>query len=94
MKTLKPRSTTSRALPPLTKQVAICLTALALLSCGTDDCTEAGPFYLVGDWTDEEARALTEVSKAIVDAGFQETGYAVNFVHDPNASFKGTTWSR
>lgn len=48
----------------------------------------------MGDWTDEEARALTEVSKAIVDAGFVETGYAVNFVHSPDAHFKGTTWRK
>lgn len=69
---------------------------LFLLSCGTSehDTCEAGPCFLVGDWTQEEARALTVVTNAITDAGYTEPGYAVNFIHDPNTSFKGTTWKQ
>ena len=78
----------------MTPLKAVPALALALLlSCGTDDggaC--AGSCYLVGDYTEEEARALTDVTRAIVDAGIVEPGYAVSFVHDPNASFKQTTW--
>ena len=65
-----------------------------LISCGTTEqnlCT-AGPCYLVGDYTPGEARAVTIVTDAIVAAGYTEPGYAVNFVHSPEASFKGTTW--
>jgi hypothetical protein len=41
----------------------------------------------------EEARALTDVTNAITDAGFTEPGFAVNFVHSGDAHFKGTTWA-
>jgi hypothetical protein len=67
---------------------------ILIASCGTTENTlcEAGGCYLVGSWTEEEAQALTVVTNAIVDAGFTEPGYMINFVHDPNSHFRGTTW--
>jgi hypothetical protein len=67
---------------------------MLLVSCGTVETQvcEAGPCYLVGDFTEKEARAVTEVTAAIVDAGLVEPGYAINFVHSADAHFKGTTW--
>ena len=67
---------------------------LLIISCGTSESNtcEAGPCYLVGDYTQEEARAVTTVTAAIVVAGYTEPGYMVNFIHDPLAHFKGTTW--
>ena len=67
---------------------------LLILGCGTpetDTCV-AGPCYLAGDFTDEEARAVTVVTRAIVDAGYTEPGYAISFIHSPEATFKGTLW--
>lgn len=76
------------------KKVFFLVITLLIASCGTseDTCCEAGPCYLVGDWTQEEAQAVTDVTNAIVAAGFTEPGYMVNFVHSPDAHFKGTTW--
>ena len=77
------------------KRLTLCMVALLLISCGTTETQvcEAGPCYLVGDFYQIEAQAVTDVTRALVDAGFTEPGYAINFVHSPDASFMGTTWA-
>jgi len=71
-----------------------CIFCLALLSsCGTEGTIcEAGPCYLVGDYTQKELDATIAVENALVAAGFALPGYAINFIHSPDAPFKGTTW--
>jgi len=76
------------------KKVFFLAITLLIISCGSPEsgmCV-AGGCYLVGDWTQLEAQAVTDVTAALVDAGYTEPGYMINFVHDPNSSFKGTTW--
>lgn len=68
--------------------MALCFGVLGC--CGS---AEAGPAYLVGDYTQEELEALTAVQNAFQCAGFPYSGVAVNFVHSPDAHFKGTTWA-
>ena len=66
---------------------------ILLVSCGTDDVGVcSGGCYLAGDYTPEEAQALADVTNAITDAGYAEPGYAINYVHSPDAPFRGTTW--
>jgi hypothetical protein len=79
----------------LVKRFVPGIVALLLISCGTSETQvcEAGPCYLVGDFTQLEAQAVTDVTNALTAAGFTEPGYAVNFVHSPDAHFKGTTWA-
>ena len=90
-----PRRSFFSRISVLMKRFVPGMVALLLIACGSTETQvcEAGPCYLVGDHTKEEAQALSDVTRAIVAAGFTEPGYAINFVHSPDAHFKGTTWA-
>ena len=64
--------------------------ALALAGCGTGHC--GGGCVLVGDYTQEEAKAVTEVTAAFQEVLGTEPDVMVNFVHSPGAMYRGARW--
>ena len=65
-------------------------TLLLLFGCG--DAEGGGGAVLVGDYTKEEARAVAEVTAAFQDTLGTEPDVMVNFVHSPDARFRGKAW--
>ncbi len=66
--------------------------ALVLAGCGADDSQCAAQCTLVGSWTEVEAHALTQVTGAMQELGLPRPTCWVNFVHSPDAEYKGVAW--